>query len=148
MADQATEHMSVSASPERCYAVVADIEHYVDWAADIKEIVVEERDGEGRPLVVTWRAAAFGRSTSYTLVYDYSEAPRILSWKLTKGDITSKLDGSYVFDPGEGDTGTDVTYHLEVELRVPIPGFIKMRAQSRIMSTALRELKARVESSP
>jgi ribosome-associated toxin RatA of RatAB toxin-antitoxin module len=147
VADQATEHMWVSASPERCFAVVADIEHYVDWAADIKEIVVEERDSEGRPLVVTWRAAAFGRSTSYTLVYDYSEAPRILSWKLTKGDITSKLDGSYVFDPGEG-TGTDVTYHLEVELRVPIPGFIKMRAQSRIMSTALRELKARVESSP
>ena len=149
MADQATEHMSVSASPERCYAVVADIEHYVDWAADIKEIVVEERDGEGRPLVVTWRAAAFGRSTSYTLVYDYSEAPRILSWKLTKGDITSKLDGSYVFDPStstSNGSGTDVTYHLEVELRVPIPGFIKMRAQSRIMSTALRELKARVES--
>ena len=49
--------------------------------------------------------------------------------------------------PAEGGTGTDVTYHLEVELRVPIPGFIKMRAQSRIMSTALRELKARVESS-
>jgi ribosome-associated toxin RatA of RatAB toxin-antitoxin module len=139
--------MTVSASPERCFAVVADIEHYVEWAADIKEIVVEERDAEGRPLVVTWRAAAFGRSTSYTLAYDYSEAPRILSWKLTKGDITSKLDGSYVFDPSTSNrTGTDVTYHLEVELRVPIPGFIKMRAQSRIMSTALRELKARVES--
>jgi ribosome-associated toxin RatA of RatAB toxin-antitoxin module len=139
--------MTVSASPERCFAVVADIEHYDEWAADIKEIVVEERDAEGRPLVVTWRAAAFGRSTSYTLAYDYSEAPHILSWKLTKGDITSKLDGSYVFDPSTSNgTGTDVTYHLEVELRVPIPGFIKMRAQSRIMSTALRELKARVES--
>jgi ribosome-associated toxin RatA of RatAB toxin-antitoxin module len=139
--------MTVSASPERCFEVVADIEHYVEWAADIKEIVVEERDAEGRPLVVTWRAAAFGRSTSYTLAYDYSEAPRILSWKLTKGDITSKLDGSYVFDPSTTNSGgTDVTYHLEVELRVPIPGFIKMRAQSRIMSTALRELKARVES--
>jgi ribosome-associated toxin RatA of RatAB toxin-antitoxin module len=147
VADQATEHMTVSASPERCFDVVADIEHYVEWAADIKEIVVEERDAEGRPLVVTWRAAAFGRSTSYTLAYDYSEAPHILSWKLTKGDITSKLDGSYVFDPSTSNgTGTDVTYHLEVELRVPIPGFIKMRAQSRIMSTALRELKARVES--
>jgi hypothetical protein len=139
--------MTVSASPERCFEVVADIERYVEWAADIKEIVVEERDAAGRPLVVTWRAAAFGRSTSYTLRYDYSEAPRILSWKLTKGDITSKLDGSYVFDPSTSNgSGTDVTYHLEVELRVPIPGFIKMRAQSRIMSTALRELKARVES--
>jgi ribosome-associated toxin RatA of RatAB toxin-antitoxin module len=146
VADQATEHMSVSASPERCFSVVADIERYPEWAADIKEIVVDERDAEGRPVLVTFRAAAFGRSTSYTLRYDFSEAPHILSWKLTKGDITSKLDGSYVFEPSEG-SGTEVTYHLEAELRVPIPGFIKMRAQSRIMSTAMRELKARVESS-
>ena len=146
MADQATEHMSVSASPERCFSVVADIERYPEWAADIKEIVVDERDDQGRPVLVTFRAAAFGRSTSYTLRYDFSEAPHVLSWKLTKGDITSKLDGSYVFDAAEG-SGTRVTYHLEAELRVPIPGFIKMRAQSRIMSTAMRELKARVESS-
>ena len=69
----------------------------------------------------------------------------MLAWKLTQGDITTKLDGSYVFDPGEGG-GTEVTYHLEAELRVPIPGFIKMRATSRIMATAMRELKARVES--
>ena len=137
--------MTVSASPERCFAVVADIEHYDEWAADIKEIVVEERDAEGRPLVVTWRAAAFGRSTSYTLAYDYSEAPEVLSWVQTRGDITSKLDGRYVFAPGS-DGRTEVTYHLEVEMKVPLPGFIKMRAQSRIMSIALRELKARVES--
>ena len=42
---------------------------------------------------------------------------------------------------------TEVTYTLDVELRVPLPGFIKRRAQSRIMHTALEELKARVESS-
>ena len=70
----------------------------------------------------------------------------MLAWRLTQGDITTKLDGSYVFE-ADGDAGTEMTYHLEVELRVPIPGFIKMRAQSRIMSTALRELKARAESS-
>jgi hypothetical protein len=64
---------------------------------------------------------------------------------LTEGDITSKLDGRYVFEP-TGDGCTQVTYHLEVELKVPLPGFIKMRAQSRIMSIALRDLKARVES--
>ncbi len=147
MAEQATEHMSVTAPPDRCFAVVADIERYPEWAADIKEVSVHERDAENRPLLVTFRAAAFGRSTSYTLAYDYSEAPRVLAWRLTKGDITTKLDGRYVFDAAESGGGTEITYHLEVELRVPIPGFIKMRAQSRIMSTALRELKARVESS-
>ena len=97
-------------------------------------------------MLVTFRAAAFGRSASSTLRYDFTEAPHVLSWKLTKGDITSKWDGSYVFDPDDGG-GTHVTYHLEAELRVPIPGFIKNRAQSRVMSTAIRELKARVESS-
>ena len=145
MADQATEHMSVAAPPERCFAVVADLERYPEWAADIKEVEVKERDEQGRPQLVTLRAAAFGRSTSMTLAYDYSEAPRTLSWTLTQGDITTKWDGSYVFEPN-GAGGTDVTYHVEAELRVPIPGFIKMRATSRIMATAMRELKARVES--
>ena len=145
MADQATEHMSVAAAPEKVFAVVADLERYPEWAADIKEVTIDERDDQGRALLSTWRAAAFGRSTTYTLEYDYSDAPHALSWRLVKGDITTKLDGSYVFDASQP-AGTDVTYHLEAELRVPIPGFIKMRATSRIMTTAMRELKARVES--
>ena len=145
MADQATEKISIAAPPERCFIVAADLEHYPEWAADIKEVDVKERDDLGRPLLVTFRAAAFGRSTSMTLAYDYDKAPHVLSWKLTQGDITTQWDGTYVFDPGEGG-GTDVTYHVEAELRVPIPGFIKMRATSRIMATAMRELKARVES--
>ena len=146
MSEQATEHTTVSAPPERCYAVVTDIERYPEWAADIKQVTVERRDRDGRPLVCTFRAAAFGRSTSYTLEYDYSGAPHVLAWRQTRGDITTKLDGRYVFEPAVGG-GTEVTYHLEVELRVPIPGFIKLRAASRIMSTALRELKVRAESS-
>jgi len=145
VAEQATEHTTVAAPPGRCYAVVTDIERYPEWAADIKQVVVESRDDEGRPARCAFRAAAFGRSTSYTLEYDYADAPHVLGWRLVEGDITTKLDGRYVFEPADGG-GTDVTYHLEVELRVPIPGFIKMRAASRIMHSALRELKARVES--
>jgi len=145
VAEQATERMVVSADPARCFAISADIANYPTWAADIKAVTVDERDAEGRPSVVTFRAAAFGRSTSYTLSYDYSEAPEVLAWVETEGDITSKLDGRYVF-AATPDGGTEVTYHLEVELKVPLPGFIKMRAQSRIMSIALRDLKARVES--
>ncbi len=107
-------------------------------------MVVTERDKNGRPLVATFRAAAFGRSSTYTLRYDYQEAPTVLSWVMVEGDLTSKLDGSYRFEPADG--GTLVTYQLEVELRVPIPGFVKQRAAQRIQGTALRELKARAES--
>lgn len=145
MADQATERMTVAAPPARCFSVSSDIEAYPEWAAPIKQVTVEARDEEGRPKVVTFRTASFGRSTSYTLEYDYSQAPDVLSWVQTRGDITSKLDGCYVFKP-LADGGTEVTYHLEVEMKVPLPGFIKMRAQGRIMSIALRDLKARAES--
>ena len=96
MAEQATERMVVSASPARCFEVSADIASYPSWAADIKAVTIDERDPEGRPSLVTFRAAAFGRSTSYTLAYDYSEAPGVLAWVQTEGDITNKLDGRYV----------------------------------------------------
>ena len=147
MAEVATERMVVAVPPEQCFAVVGDIERYIEWAADIKAVSVARRDANDRPAEVTFRAAAFGRSTNYTLVYDYSDAPRALAWKQIAGDLTSKLDGHYRFDPAT-DGGTEVTYTLEVELRVPLPGFIKRRAQSRIMHTALEELKERVESLP
>lgn len=145
MAELATERLVVAAPPEHCFAVVSDIERYLEWAADIKAVTVVSRDEQGRPTEVTFRAGAFGRSSSNTLVYDYSDAPRSLSWKQTAGDLTSKFDGQYRFEPSPN-AGTEVHYTLEVELRVPLPGFIKRRAQSRIMHTALEELKDRVES--
>ena len=39
-----------------------------------------------------------------------------------------------------------MTYQLEAELVVPLPGFIKRRTQLKIMHTALKELKSRVEA--
>ena len=147
VAEQATEHMLVDASPEKCFEVVSNVESYPEWAEDIKHVEVKSRDGDGRPADATFRAGAFGRSSSYTLRYDYSRAPQVLAWKQTEGDMTTKLDGQYAFKAASGG-GTDVTYTLEVELRVPLPGFIKRRAHSRVMHTALEELRSRVESTP
>ncbi|TML64116.1 MAG: cyclase [Actinobacteria bacterium] len=146
MADRATERMRVAAPPDELFAVVTDFERYPEWAVDIKHVQVLERDSEGRGVRVAFRAAAMGRSTSYTLAYDYSKAPAELSWALERGDITRRLDGTYVFDPTP-DGATEVTYKLAVELVVPLPGFIKSRAEGRILANALRDLKARAEGS-
>jgi uncharacterized membrane protein len=144
MTDQATEHTYIAASLDECWAVVTDFDNYADWVNDIKSVTVLERDGEGRGTRVTFRAGAFGRSTSYTLAYDYTNAPFRLAWVQAAGDITSQLDGAYQFTERESG-GTDVIYNLIVELKVPLPGFVKQRAAARIIGTALRELKACVE---
>jgi ribosome-associated toxin RatA of RatAB toxin-antitoxin module len=147
MRDETTVTKVIDAPPDRCYALVADIDRYPEWSADIKQAEVITRDEDGRPVDVAFRAAAMGRSTSYTLRYDYSEAPHRLSWVLVDGDIARKLDGYYAFAPVEDDADqTSVTYHLEVELVVPLPGFVKRRAEGRIVHTALDDLKVRAEA--
>ena len=133
----------VIASPEIVYSVVTDFENYTNWVSDLKRIEVLERDADGRALEVEFRAAAFGRSTTYALRYDYSRAPAAISWHQTRADLTETMQGQYRFEP-VGDA-TRVTYDLEVELLVPIPTFIKSRAAYRIQTQALRELKAQAE---
>ena len=144
MEEQVAERMIIRGTPEDCYAVLTAFERYPEWAADIKAVHVDESDDQGRPSLVTFRAAAFGRSTSYTLRYDYGRAPEELSWVQTTGDITRRLDGRYQLAPS-GDGGTEILYDLVVDLKVPLPGFVKRRAEGRIMGTALRELKVVVE---
>ena len=144
MEEQVAERLIIRGTPQDCYAVLTAFEGYPDWAADIKAVTVDERDQQGRARRVTFRAAAFGRSTSVTLQYDYTNAPRELSWVQVDGDLTRRYDGYYRLAPS-GDSDTEIVYHLVVDLKVPLPGFVKRRAEGRIMGTALRELKAFVE---
>ncbi|HZM43093.1 MAG TPA: SRPBCC family protein [Acidimicrobiales bacterium] len=147
MADQTTQHMVVGASPQRTWEVLTDFEGYPAWAHDLKSAEILERDGEGRARDVAFRAAAMGRSTSYTLRYDYSQAPHVLAWVLEESDVTRKLDGSYELSPVDGEPDrTSVVYSLIVDLVVPLPGFVKRRAEGRIIHTALRELRDYLET--
>ena len=145
MTDEATQQTHIDAPPDQCYAIAIDFERYPEWAGDIKSVEVLERDEQGRGTKVRFRAGALGQSTKYPLQYDYADAPRVLAWVQVSGDLTRKLDGEYVFD-SDGQSGTNMTYHLTVELKVPLVSFIKRRAEARILGTALRDLKARAES--
>jgi uncharacterized membrane protein len=145
MADEASQTIMIEAPLERCFSVATDFERYPEWAKDVKQATVLARDDEGRATQVEYRTSALGRSTHYTLAYDYSAAPKGMSWKMVHGDIMRSLDGAYRFEPAaSADGGTDVTYTLSIELVVPLPGFVKRRAEVRILNS-VRELKARVE---
>lgn len=147
MADQATERVTIAASAADVFATLVDFERYPEFFRDIKETHVDARDDEGRGLEVTYRAAAMGRSTTYTLRYDYSDAPHKLAWKLVDGDITRVLDGYYRLDEQSTDPpNTEVEYSLTVDLVLPLPGFVKRRAEGMIIKAALPELKARLEA--
>ncbi len=144
MAETASQTTTIAAPPDRVWAIAADVEHYPEWAKDVKDVVVRARDEQNRPIEVEFSASALGRSTHYTLSYDYSDAPEVLSWSMLRGDIMRTIDGAYHFSPTT-DGGTEVRYDLIIDLVVPLPGFVKRRAEVRILNT-VRELKVRAES--
>ena len=143
MADRVTETTTIAAPPEVVLGILLDFPRYPEWARDLKSVEVLDTDSDGRATEVRFRAAGMGRSTQYTLAYDHAE-PGVLSWVLSEGDITRKLDGRYVLEPA-GVDATLVTYELEVDLIIPLPGFVKRRTQGKIMHAALDELKTVAE---
>jgi ribosome-associated toxin RatA of RatAB toxin-antitoxin module len=144
MAETASETITIDAPPARVWEIAADVERYPEWVRDVKDVVVRSRDEQQRPAEVEFRASALGRSTHYTLAYDYSQAPDVLAWKMVKGDIQRSIEGAYHLT-ATADGGTEVRYDLAIELAAPLPGFVKRRAEVRILNS-VRELKTRAET--
>jgi ribosome-associated toxin RatA of RatAB toxin-antitoxin module len=143
MADTAKEHLVIAAPLERCFEAVVDFERYHEWAPLIKDATVLQRDEQGRGTEVHFRAAAMGRSVTLHLRYDYANAPREVSWSLVEGNILRRYEGAFRLSPSDA-AATEVDYELLVEQIVPLPGFVKRRAEAYIMGS-LPALAAHVE---
>ena len=87
-----------------------------------------------------------GRSTSYTLRYSYGSNPLRLSWRLIEGDVIERIDGEYEFVPIGDGSRCEALYYVSIDMLVPLPGFVKRRAESKILHAAMDDLKRRVES--
>jgi hypothetical protein len=143
MADEARETIHAAATPERCYAAAIDFDRYPEWATDVKQVEVLDRDDEGRGTKVRYEISALGKALGYILDYDYADAPTGFSWKLDKADYLTRLDGAYRFE-ADG-AGTRVGYVLTVDITFPLPGFMKRAAAGLIVDNAMRQFKAHVE---
>lgn len=143
MADSVSDNIDVNARAEEVFAVATDFEAYPEWNTNIKKVEIKETDEAGRPTKVWMQVDAKVKTVTYTLAYDYSEAPEAFSWNLVEGDVKA-LSGSYRFD--EFDDVTEVRYETSIDPGFPIPGFLKRQGERQIVKGALADLKKRVES--
>ena len=144
MADSVSDNIDVNATAEEVFAVAIDFEAYPEWNANIKKVEIKETDDEGRATKVWMQVDAKVKTVTYTLAYDYSDAPETFSWSLLEGDVKA-LSGSYRFD--QFDDVTEVQYETSIDPGFPIPSFLKRQGEKQIVKGALADLKKRVESS-
>jgi ribosome-associated toxin RatA of RatAB toxin-antitoxin module len=143
MPEHAEGSIEVAATPQEVMAVIADFESYPEWVGNLEEVEVLERDRWGRGSLVAFKLRTPVMSAAYTLAYDYAPRDRGMSWTYQEGTLED-LSGSYELEPLDG--VTRVTYRLEVELGMPLPGLLKRQAARQIVRSALSDLKRRVES--
>ncbi len=141
--DSVSRSLTVDADLDTVYATVTDFEAYPEWLGEFKDAEVLERDADGRAASVRFRLGAVGISIGFTLTYTYAE--RRVEWKLVEGDMLHALDGAYdMADAGDG--ATELTYELEVESSLPLPGMVRRRVAGKIVADSLKQIKARAES--
>ena len=69
-----------------------------------------------------------------------------MSWRLIEGDVMERIDGEYEFVSVDGGSRCEVLYYVSIDMLVPLPGFVKRRAEAKILHAALDDLKQRVET--
>ena len=142
MADQSTQSITIDAPPAAIMAVIADFAAYPKWAGSVKSAEVLSTGPDGRAAQVKFQLDAGPVKDEYVLDYTWTGDERV-DWHLVRASMQRSQQGSYVLVPRGG--STEVTYHLAVDLVIPMLGMLKRKAEKVIMDTALKELKKRVE---
>ncbi len=151
MADRTESSIMIAAAPGAILDVIADFDRYTDWAHEVKKATLISEDGDGWADQVEFTLSAGAIKDTYVLEYDWDVAEDgtgVVSWTLVSGQVLKAMNGSYTLEDTpleEGGRGTAVTYRLSVEVKIPMIGMLKRKAEKVIIDTALKELKKRVE---
>ncbi|MEU5675876.1 SRPBCC family protein [Streptomyces rochei] len=143
MAEHTSSSITIEAAPADVMSVIADFARYPDWTGEVKEAEVLASDAQGRAEQVRLVMDAGAIKDDQTLAYTWTGDHEV-SWTLVKSQMLRSLDGSYLLKPAG--RGTEVTYRLTVDVKIPMLGMIKRKAEKVIIDRALAGLKKRVES--
>jgi carbon monoxide dehydrogenase subunit G len=147
VAERTESTITIDAPPAAVLDVVADLERYPEWAGGITAVEVLDTDLDGRPTEARLTMANGPVRDTVHVRYDWAlttAGTGTMSWSLVEpGSVTSKLDGAYVL-VGAGDS-TQVTYRLEVDVAMRLPGLLRRKAEKVITDAALKDLRTRVE---
>jgi ribosome-associated toxin RatA of RatAB toxin-antitoxin module len=142
VADQASSSITIKAPAATVLQVIRDLEAYPEWTNGISKVVIDTPGKDG-PATASFTMSQSGVSDEYTL--DYAWKADGVSWTMTgPSKMMKSQKGSYQL--AERGDETTVTYLLTLELKLPMIGLMKRKAEKMIIESALKELKKRAES--
>ncbi|MGO1166549.1 MAG: SRPBCC family protein [Janibacter sp.] len=148
MADSTRSSIVVNAPAGDVLDIVADLEAYPEWINEFSGVEILTEDGDGWPDQAQFSLDAGPIKDTYVLDYSWDvdeDGQGIASWSLVEASMLKAMDGSYTLTT-TADGGTEVVYDLTVDVKVPMLGMLKRKAEKVIVDSALRDLKKRAEA--
>jgi len=143
VAERTEASIRIEAEPSAILDVIADLPAYPEWSQGIKTVEVLE-SSDGRPIRARFTLDAGIIKDEYELAYTWNGLESV-TWTLVSAGVLSAMDGEYELTTAP-DGSTHVSYLLTVDLRIPMLGMMKRKAEQVIVDTALKGLKSRVET--
>lgn len=114
----------LSVDKDKLLSVITTYEAYPEFVEGCKAVQVQRNsDGSSR---VTYQVTVMSQDISYTLDHREDSSQGTVQWKLVESNFFKKNDGKWeIKQAGKGKS--DVVYSLDVEFKVPVPGFILNR---------------------
>ena len=143
MADRTSSSIVINAGRTEIMAVIADFPAYPGWAEGIKAAEPVSIGDDGRAEQVRFTLEAGPIKDTYELAYEWDDDEQV-HWSLAvPGSMLSGMTGSYALEPTGEDTR--VVYELAVDIKIPMIGMFKRKAEKIIIDAALKGLKRQVE---
>ncbi|MGV9674684.1 SRPBCC family protein [Nocardia sp. NPDC003482] len=132
-----TDHrFLVEVHPEQVLEALLAVERIPEWSPWHNDVRVATRDEFGRPKRVYATVTPMNNHDRQVIEYDCAEDR--IAWEVVESGIGG--GGKGWFEIEEVAEGTEVWYHTEVQLPIPVPGLLMKRTLNRVNDEAVQNL--------
>jgi coenzyme Q-binding protein COQ10 len=126
---------------QKLFQVITDYPKYPEFVDSCAGVQVGKR--EGSKVQVTYDVNLI-KDVSYTLEHEENAAAGTMKWQLVSSQFLKKNSGSWLIKslgPGK----SEVTYTLEIEFKIPVPGLILNSLVKKSLPGMLRNFEKRAK---
>jgi ribosome-associated toxin RatA of RatAB toxin-antitoxin module len=128
-------------SADKIYKVLTDYESYPDFMDGVKSVNIVSRDGSIAKVEYNINII---KKFSYVLTSEEIENEKV-GWSFDSGDLFSSNNGSWNLKDN-GDGTTEVTYKVDIEFKVKVPGMISRKLVSSNLPSMMRSVLKKAKS--
>lgn len=133
---------TIAAPPADVVQIMLDVKSHASWQKEVQGIDVLEADDQGRPLRTEVRVSAMGQTATYQVAYTH-HGDASFEYHLVEGDVMTQNDFTFVATPSEA--GAKVEVSQEIDIKWPLPGFMKDQLALKGVKDMLKALTQRAE---